>query len=135
MRIINKTTFVIETLSPTGKFKNKEVLNEKTGEMETHPDGEPEREYMWFAGIGRHPQNQKLVGAVWTPYPEQAFRYKDKGEADIVNSLVLGPDAGGSVLSWESCHKAEGRQIIVPIIGAAMIQEGVSNSGIKGGRI
>lgn len=131
MHIINEMRFVIETKAPKNA-KNKTIQTDEGPTIV--PDGETEYEYLWFAGVGAHPSLPGVVGAVWTPYPDQAAKYKDKDEANIVNQKILGAQAGGVVLSWDTCHKAEGRQIIVPV-DAAQVKEAESLSGIKGKNI
>lgn len=132
MHIIGKDTFVIETRVPVNA-KTKRVWNKEHARMEIVPDGEPEYEYMWFCGMGAHPTNPNVLGAVWSPYPSQGHQYKNKDEADAVNEIILGKQAGGYVLSWKKCHKAEGRQIVVPIDAA--VAKAVSKSGIDGAEL
>lgn len=136
MNIVGIHRFVIETHMPTGKFLNKEIDgHDEDGKpcKLTVPSSEPEYEWMWFCGIGQHPANPKLLGAIWSPYPTQGFQYKDKDEADMVNLRVLGPDAGGIVVEVSKSHWQEGRQIIVPVEGAVV--EALSKSGINGARL
>lgn len=133
MYLIGKDQFVIETYAPAGKAINKTVIDENTGEKITVPSGEQQYEWLWFCGVGLHPssiQSAPVWGNVWSPYPEQAAMYKNKDEAEAVNKQILGPTAGGIVSTWECCHKAEGRQIIIPV--DASIMAGKSKSGIDG---
>jgi hypothetical protein len=117
MHIIGKSRFVIETHVPTGRFKNKTIDSDEGPILV--PSEDPEYEWMWFAGVGLHPEMLKSGKAVpmniWTPYPEQAAVYKDRDEADLVNKMVLGEVSGGVVSEWEVSHWREGRQVIVPI--------------------
>lgn len=132
MHIIGQKTFVIETRAPKpGTFSNK--LQDSDEGPVVVPDVEPEYEYLWFMGVGLHP-DALLKGIaqpmnMWTPYPEQATRYKDIDEAAAVNEMILGKTAGGNVIDWDLCHKAEGRQIIVPV---GDIEISKSNTGIDG---
>lgn len=114
MKLINKETFVIE-MQEAIEFKNKQVMDDNEGII-TVPDGETKYRWMWFAGVGNHPIMMNVKGAVWTPYPSQAHQYTDNLEAEMVNSLVIGPAGGGKVVPWSQCHKAEGLQIIIPIV-------------------
>jgi hypothetical protein len=126
MHIIGQHSFVIETRLPKGPG-----LNEVRDGLVV-PVEEPEYEYMWFAGVGLHPEmaakGQILFMNIWTPYPEQAARYKDKDEADAVNDKILTKVAGGYVIDYELSHWREGRQVVVPVFGT--IQGGKSNAGI-----
>lgn len=137
MKVIGNSRFIIETSAPTGKFKNKQIDGfDDDGKpcKLTVPLEEPEYEYLWFCGMGLYPDNPKVMGAVWSPYPAQAFQYKDRDEATIVNEKILGPEAGGNVYEVNASHWREGRQVIVPV-DAGDVVEGISRSGIKGGRL
>ena len=132
MHIIGQKTFVIETRAPKpGTFSNK--LQDSDEGPVVVPDKEAEYEYLWFMGVGLHPdalqRGVTIPMNMWTPYPDQATRYKDRDEATIVNEKILGATAGGVVIDWDLCHKAEGRQIIVPVGG---IELSKSKTGIDG---
>lgn len=114
MQIINQEAFVIE-MQEAIEFKNKQIMDDNEG-LITVPDGEIKYRWMWFAGIGRHPTMPKMLGAVWTPYPSQAFQYKDRAEAEMINSKVIGPAGGGKVTPWSTCHKNEGQQIVIQVM-------------------
>lgn len=113
MLIIGKDTFVIE-MKEAVAFKNKQVMDDNDG-LITVPDGTPTYRWMWFAGIGAHPTMSRVIGAIWTPYPEQAHQYKEKEDAEYVNEKVIGPAGGGKVVLWSRCHKEEGEQLIIPV--------------------
>lgn len=134
MILIGKNEFVIETSVPTGQFKNKTIMSDE-GPV-TVPSEDPEYEYLWFAGVGLHPgmlaKGKAVPMNIWTPYPEQAARYKDKDEADLVNQKVLGIQSGGYVISYELSHWREGRQVVVPIamdIFGAESKAGIDEEG------
>lgn len=116
MIIIGKETYVIEAKLPLS-FSNK--LQDSDEGPVVVPDGPTKYEYQWFCGVGLNPyylaKGVQLPMNIWSPYPEQAFQYKDKEDAEAVNKYILGESGGGSVLPWSKCHKAMGRQIIVPV--------------------
>lgn len=122
MHIIGKKTFVIEISLP--KKQSAKVVDGITVK-----DQELVYEYMWFSGVGLDPQTGSMPMNIWTPYPEQAIRYKDRDEAQLVNNLIL-PESGGKVLEWDECNKAEGRTVIIPVSGA--IATAISKPGIDG---
>jgi hypothetical protein len=120
MHTIGKHRFVIETNIPTGKFKNKTVMTDHG--PTTVPDGEPEYEYHWFAGIGANPDMLKKGAVipmnVWTPYPSQAVMYEDRDNAQFVVDIVMGGQSGGYVVEEKDSHLHEGRKVVALIPNA-----------------